>query len=494
MLTTALILSLLALSGIDAACTCYTTSTAFGKRIGVSNGYDTSNFAACYPDGGCGFIANSSDPVVGWTSFTATFSSSADSTGKFTIYDGSDDNANNAVITTFSVSESGQTKALTSSTSAIYVKYTQTDSTKPNQYYGSLVANSGLAAPTTTTTTTPAPSTTPYVNSYFARNPQLISHDLLILINQRTDQGNTGLQALNSLATQFVNLLSVTNSITTTFQTRLGLATLTPYAPNYAAQGEIWNMNATDVTGALPQAGVTSSVDIVTALKAVLSAFFNVSDSVAPTRKNVQRSILLFTGWWSDGDLNDDLRKLFADYGVNLAIIGYNTTNDNLINNNWYNYVSLTNTSVTDVASFVNRFYLNSNSNNNLINNWCKKGLDPNSTYPVIMEPSDYIGPQVGATWTSTDGQKGRYCNFQDTTYTYNRENAAKNVSVTVFYELEIENDYLKFFADGVEIESFTGNDVNNANFVVNASVITARLTTDSSGVQRGFSAKFAEI
>lgn len=71
---------------------------------------------------------------------------------------------------------------------------------------------------------------------------------------------------------------------------------------------------------------------------------------------------------------------------------------------------------------------------------------------------------------------------------------SSKKVSVTVFYELEIENDFLKFFADGVEIESFTGNDVNNANFVVDASVITARFTTDSSGVQRGFSATFNEI
>lgn len=67
----------------------------------------------------------------------------------------------------------------------------------------------------------------------------------------------------------------------------------------------------------------------------------------------------------------DAVKDVFNKYGVNLAIVGYNTDSDSLTTNDWYNYVSLTDTTVADVASFVNRFYLNSALNNKLANN-CK--------------------------------------------------------------------------------------------------------------------------
>uniref|UniRef100_A0A8R1EAA9 CUB domain-containing protein n=1 Tax=Caenorhabditis japonica TaxID=281687 RepID=A0A8R1EAA9_CAEJA len=201
-----------------------------------------------------------------------------------------------------------------------------------------------------------------------------------------------------------------------------------------------------------------------------------------------------------DEDLDDtDTNKIFSTYGVNLAVIGYKTNSTKLTVKDWYNYVSLDDTTPQDVANFVNRYYLNSDYKNTLTNNWCKPGADPvyddTGVLNTIQEPRDYNGPQTQMDqWKSTNGQSERYCNFQDTTYTYNRKQTTKLVKVTVFYELEVEKDFLKFFADGVEVESFTGIDVNSSNFIVDATVIQAKFTTDNSGVYRGFKAIFDEV
>eukprot|EP00081_Caenorhabditis_elegans_P002587 NP_001024766.1 Uncharacterized protein CELE_K06G5.1 [Caenorhabditis elegans] len=480
---TFLILSWLAFSGTDAGtdadCSCYNKrdSNVTGTKIGLSNGYKPDNFETCYPDAGCGFIADSGG-ATGWSTITVTFSTPTDTTGKFTLYNGKVAD-NSTKITTFTVADSGTTKSYTSSTQYIYVEYTQDNATSPNAYYGSIGAG-GLLPPSTITppSTTAAPTTTPYTNPNFGRDPQLISHDILIMVNQRTTQGSDGLAALNSLAKSFVNLLSVTDDITSLYKTRLGLATVTPYSPFYAAQGEIWKMSAADVNGSLPNSGVSIDVDITTALSNAVNTFFNVSitgvSNPAPTRKNVQRSILLFTAWWSESQTpSEDLQKKFAAKGVNLAIIGYNTSPGSLNSNDW--------------------FYLNSGLNNNLTNNWCKIIADANANNS-ISEPSDFFGPpKNGASWGTDNGQKSRYCNFQDSTYTYQRKEQDKLVTLTVFYELEVEKDFLKFFADGVEIESFTGVDVNNASFDVDANIITARFTSDAAGIQRGFSVTFEE-
>lgn len=99
-------------------------------------------------------------------------------------------------------------------------------------------------------------------------------------MKKRAQKRNNKSLQLNSLAKSFVNLLSVTDDITSLYKTRLGLATVTPYSPFYAAQGEvsekrikqynyhkylkIWKMSAADVNGSLPNSGVSIDVDITT--------------------------------------------------------------------------------------------------------------------------------------------------------------------------------------------------------------------------------------
>ncbi|EGT50302.1 hypothetical protein CAEBREN_01188 [Caenorhabditis brenneri] len=493
MLEKAVILLLLAITGANAVCTCYNPNLVQGTKVAVSNAFDNGDFSTCY-SASCGFLAYSGDPAVGWNKINVRFASAADPTGKFDIYNGN--STSSVKIATYGVSDSATDVALYSSTPFIYVVYSQTSTSSPNAYYGFLYAGGGLSVPTTPAPTTVPPTTIPYSNPLYARDPQLISHDILVLVNQNYGQSN-GLTALNDTISKFVNLLSVTTSTDSEKQSRLGLATIIPYAPYYSAQGEIWMMNSTDVIRALPAAGVTIAVNIIEALKNVVPSFFKVDNPTAATRKNVQRSVILFTSsWYDNAVLDDSVKKVFDDNGVNLAIIGYNTNSAQLSGNQWYNYAPLTNTTDSDVAGFVNRFYLNSDKINTYQNNWCKKSADPASTGSSVTEPSNYLGPPVsGATWTSSfDGQKGRYCNFQDTTYTYTRTDATKLVQITVYYELEVEQDYLKFFADGVEVESFTGIDVNNALFKLDATVITARFTSDSSGVRRGFYVKFDEV
>ncbi|CAL2051848.1 unnamed protein product [Caenorhabditis brenneri] len=494
MLDKAVILLFLAITGANAVCTCYNGDLVQGTKVAVSNAFDNGDFSTCY-SAPCGFLAYSGDPAVGWNRINVRFASTADPTGKFDIYNGN--STSSVKIATYGVSDSATDVALYSSTPFIYVVYSQTSTSSPNAYYGFLHAGGGLSVPTTPAPTTVPPTTIPYSSPLYARDPQLISHDILVLVNQNYGQTPNGLNALNNIIGAFVQLLSVTTTTDSEKQSRLGLATIIPYDPYYSAQGEIWMMNSTDVIGALPKAGVTIAVDIISALTKVVPSFFNVAGPTAATRKNVQRSVILFTSSWNDNAvLNNDVKTVFDNYGVNLAIIGYNTASAQLASDQWYNYASLTNTTDSDVAGFVNRFYLNSDKINTYQNNWCKKSADPVGTGSSVMEPSNYLGPKDATKpWTSSfDGQKGRYCNFQDTTYTYTRTDATKLVQITVYYELEVEQDYLKFFADGVEVESFTGIDVNNAQFKLDANVITARFTSDSSGVRRGFHVNFDEV
>ena len=57
----------------------------------------------------------------------------------------------------------------------------------------------------------------------------------------------------------------------------------------------------------------------------------------------------------------------------------------------------------------------------------CKKSADPAGAGSTVTEPSNYLGPPASGTWTSSfDGQKGRYCNFQDTTYIYTRTDVSQ--------------------------------------------------------------------
>uniref|UniRef100_A0A1I7TLG4 VWFA domain-containing protein n=2 Tax=Caenorhabditis tropicalis TaxID=1561998 RepID=A0A1I7TLG4_9PELO len=509
MLARVLLVTLLAVTGVNCTCNCYTPNNQMltGSKIVLSNAFDDSNFSSCYA-GTCGFIAYSGDPTKGWSNINVKFGSILDNTGVFKIYNGNTSDPN-LLMNTYGFANSQQNMSLTSSTPYIYIAYSQDDSTKPNSYYGTITAGGPLAAPTTTAAPTSPTPTRAYNNSLYPRDPYQISHDILVIVNQRTDQGAHGLSATNQLASKFVGVLSNTTEIPpgidSTSKVRLGLVTVTPYNPFYSAQGEIWKMTSGDVQSALPQSGISINVEVVSALKNVVPTFFNVNDPIAPTRKTVQRSVILFTAWWGDNtqvldDVDNTVKKIYDQYGVNLAIIGFNTTSNQLVSNSWYNYASLTNSTDNDVAQFVNRYYFNSNLGNSLINNWCAKSADPVPTDggATFTEPSNYGGPTTSSAVTSWDpnfdGQTKRYCNFQDTTYTYTRKNSVFVLKITVFYELEIEQDYLKFYADGVEIESFTGVDVNNAVFNANATVITARFTTNNAIVQRGFSVKIEEV
>lgn len=58
----------------------------------------------------------------------------------------------------------------------------------------------------------------------------------------------------------------------------------------------------------------------------------------------------------------------------------------------------------------------------------CKIIADANANNS-ISEPSDFFGPpKNGASWGTDNGQKSRYCNFQDSTYTYQRKEVSHQV------------------------------------------------------------------
>ncbi|CAI5456225.1 unnamed protein product [Caenorhabditis angaria] len=494
---TGILLLLIFTTGVQSACNCFQTTETTGKSASLNNAFDTSSFNACYlvP---CGFIAYSGDDTVGWSSISITWNTVTDSTAALTIYDGTNETATVIATVKPGSSPSPVTANFQSSTPRIFVKYTQTITTSGNIYYGTVQAAGGLAVPTTPGTTTVAPSTRTYIPGTFTRDPQLISHDILIVVNPKNPNGLTGLTALNTLVGQFVDQLAITSSNSTFSQSRLALATVTPYSPYSSIQGTIWGLTAASLKASLPQAGISVDGDINSALKTLLTTAFNVDDSISATRTNVQRTILLFTADWpSAATLDDTVKNAFLAKGVNLGVISYNLADVTPLNDvsRWYNFRNLASTDLTAVAQFVNPFFFNDKS---VTNYWCPLGAIANSTspgYTYFQEPSNYNGPcsvnpGVACTtaWTTAyDWQSALYCNFQDSTYTYTNANPGNVLTVTVFYELEVEKDYLRFYADDVEIESFTGVDVYSSTFQTTATTLRARFTTDNQAVYRGF-------
>ncbi|CAD6187321.1 unnamed protein product [Caenorhabditis auriculariae] len=309
-----------------------------------------------------------------------------------------------------------------------------------------------------------------------------------------TQMGN----AINTVVSQ----LTVTTDNRTDSGTRLGLSTLSPYAPYYALSGQPWEMLASDVKTALTSAsGFSLDVpNVQQALVGLAKLCFNVSNDDAHSslnsRPKAQRTLLYFTA-----SVAQDIDKLpqakddFAALGANLLIVGFNLadTDASKYYNNWYGFVNINDTTTKAVATFVNPFFLNVGDFSSSSTPFCANNLP--MTYDAIAdaqffyEPTDYNGMSTTVNaWPSAlvDSQKARYCNFGDKTYTINNvgsDTGNKVLAFTVYYELEIEKDWLRFYGDGVEIASFTGYDVSASYFTTNATTITAKLTTDNKGV-----------
>ncbi|EFP06473.1 hypothetical protein CRE_08372 [Caenorhabditis remanei] len=482
-----------------AVCSCYQAGNYTGATAPISNAYNNSDFSACFSSA-CSYVAYSGDDTKGWTGFTFNWVLPlANAGGSLQIFDGTPDlSSNPAPLIQINEGENviaNTAKNLIKSTSPrITIQYTQTSTTTANVYYGSIKATPGLQPIAEPTSTTAIPSTKTYDTQYFKYNPCLITHDIMVVVNQRTNGGIKALTALNGIVSNFVTPLCVTTVPNTIDSTRLALASLTPYQPYFAIRGEIWGMDTTDVTTNLPQSGVSIDGDIDAALTGLVNLTFLVNQSKSTdSRTNVQRSVVLLTAEWpSAATLNDTVKSVFDAKGVNLLVVGYNLTIEEwgrlASNGRWYNVLNAANSDDSAVANFVNPFYFNDNSSPN---SWCPPQSVQNLTGNTVFfqEPVNYSGPKSSdEIWVDPfDGQSTRYCNFADNQYTYTNPNG-KGLQVQVFYELEAGKDFLKFYDSSNNlIASFTGFEVSGSTFSTTSSTITARFTSDYESVYRGF-------
>ncbi|CAI2355914.1 unnamed protein product [Caenorhabditis sp. 36 PRJEB53466] len=503
------ILSVLCLiGGAHADCACYEASNYTGKSAPISNSYNTEDFSACYKQ--CSYVAYSGDDTYGWTGLTFRWGTTAGSGGLVEIFDGP------AAIGTPIIQinegedvDSGSSKSsIKSSSSSITIKYSQTG-TGANVYYGVIKAVPGLQPSAAPTTTTSAPTTRSSFPAGFTRDPYLISHDILVVINQKTSGGIKTMTNIIGFVTNFVNILSTTTDVNSISSSRLSLATLTPYSPYFAVQGGIWELNATSLTQSLRSSGITLDGSIDEALIGLIELAFNVNtNSSTDSRPNAQRSIVLFTGEWpSTGALLNEtyVKPIFDKYGVNLLVAGYNLTDlessQVLRPNRWYNAFTTVATNNAGVANFVNPFYFNNGSETNY---WCPQtGIesvanDSGASFSFFSEPFNYIGPDGSSAgkldWSALpayNGENARYCNFANNQYVYTKPANAPSMKVSVYYELEAGKDTLSFYdSSNTLIASFTGYDISEASFYTSTDVLTARFTSDNQALYRGFYVK----
>ncbi|KAF1749739.1 hypothetical protein GCK72_026208 [Caenorhabditis remanei] len=487
-----------------AVCNCYQAGNYTGATAPISNSYNTTDFSACFSSA-CSYVAYSGDDTKGWTYFTFNWAAPlAGAGGLLQIFDGTPDLSSTLPPALIQINEgenvdSSSPKYMIKSTSPrITIKYSQSSTTSANVYYGSIKAVPGLQPTAGPTSTTAMPTTRTFNHPEYNHDLALITHDILVVVNQKTSGGITALTQLDTIATNFVRLLDVTTDINSAGSSRLALATLTPYQPYYAIRGEIWGMDATDVTNNLPLSGVSIEGKIDSALTGLVNLSFNVSTNTSTdSRRNVQRSVILLTAEWPSANANlaADIQSAFDAKGVNLLVVGFNLTTVewNQLSggdNRWYNVLNAVGSNDTAVAQFVNPFYFNDKSSPNT---WCPQfpvTNSPDESYMYFQEPFNYNGPSntTNDKWKDPfDGQSTRYCNFANNQYTYTNPNG-NGLQVKVFYELEAGKDFLKFYDSSNNlIASFTGFEVTGSIFSTTSSTITARFTSDNQSVFRGF-------
>lgn len=76
-----------------------------------------------------------------------------------------------------------------------------------NVYYGSISTAAGLAPIAVSTTTTAMPTTRSYSNPNFAYDPYFITHDIFVVINQRTSGGMAALTSVRLILNQITFLV-----------------------------------------------------------------------------------------------------------------------------------------------------------------------------------------------------------------------------------------------------------------------------------------------
>ncbi|UMM44589.1 hypothetical protein L5515_019721 [Caenorhabditis briggsae] len=483
----------------NADCTCYEQANYTGFSAPLSNSFETSDFSACFTP--CKYVAYSGNDTFGWGGLTINWGSVKDNSGILQIFDGTDITGIPLIQVSAGTNVlSGSTKNLIkSSQPRITITYTQTG-TEANNYNGVIKASSGLQPSTVPITTTAAPTTRTYNDPTFKYDPYLITHDIMIVVNQKTSGGMAALTQLNEIVNNTVMQLYTTTDINSSTGSRLSLASLTPYFPYYSIRTAIWESSAFDVVNNLPKSGISIEGNIDTALTGLVKLAYTVNNnSSIATRTNVQRSVVLFTAEWPTTGANlstSYVKKAFDDYGVNLLVVGFNLTDNEktaLMGGasayQWYNAVNTNKTTNDAVASFVNPYYFNDKSAPNF---WCPMyhpTSSDNSSF-TFQEPYNYDGPNstTGQWSVSFDGQTGRYCNFASNQYTISRPDNADGMNVTVFYELEAGKDFLNFYdASNNLIASFTGYDISSSSFYTTTPVLTARFTSDNQSVFRGF-------
>ncbi|PIC31060.1 hypothetical protein B9Z55_022096 [Caenorhabditis nigoni] len=247
----------------NADCTCYEQANYTGTSAPLSNSFERSDFSACYTP--CSYVAYSGDDTFGWGGLTINWGSVADTTGKIQIFDGTDTTGTPLIVVNAKENVvNGIDKSLIrSSQPRITITYTQ-EGTGANNYNGVIKASPGLQPSTVPITTTAAPTTRTYNNPTFKYDPYLITHDIMIVVNQRTSGGMAALNNLNAIVYNFVMQLYTTTDINSSTGSRLSLASLTPYLPYYSIRTAIWESSAPDVVNNLPKSGVSIEGNIDT--------------------------------------------------------------------------------------------------------------------------------------------------------------------------------------------------------------------------------------
>ncbi|CAJ0920800.1 unnamed protein product, partial [Mesorhabditis belari] len=221
----------------------------------------------------------------------------------------------------------------------------------------------------------------------------------------------------------------------------------------------------------------------VPALEAFVGSggYFDSSSDHRP-RENVQKIFVFFTqsSPSEDADTLKPLLSKLAELDVHMVVVDVRPGPDTYFNG------------LLDNDSGVKNFaYMNLAANNGFLFDYVlQSDKDPKygCTYDQAKTSFNITETPLTLSWPQAFGGDTQYCNNQETIL--NLESKVPNtmnlcVSVPSYY-LETERDYLRFYAGGMEIASFTGLDVVGSKFLIPGNQTTVTFYTNENTIYEG--------
>uniref|UniRef100_A0A1I7XGT9 VWFA domain-containing protein n=1 Tax=Heterorhabditis bacteriophora TaxID=37862 RepID=A0A1I7XGT9_HETBA len=476
-------------NGESADCSCYEeyqSITDFGS-ISIVGPLDSDGYGC---EKTCTIYASSGDSTKGLTNLWLAFTPNA---GSSSVVIKNDDGSTFVKSSQNSDSSSPEYNKITTTENITITINGDTGVTIMGEMIAADTLGTTTTTPSTTTTTTFPPS------PGLRENPKTMAHDIMFAID--VCGTNNKLKEMGKIASDIAGKLSVSVLDSTEapiYQSRLALTRLTPFG-NFAPLAPPWTLTSDGLSkSVLHLQAFPRKCNFTSTLKSAIDTSFNIAGNY-PSRPNAQRTILLLTsGLPSDEDNFKDMESDFSGDDVHLVVVGYTLTDKAAKFYNSTTWLSFYSTNTVSTNDIFNNYLLDGNkycsftvcSPKSDKNAQCKDLSDGRVSCGVngtsVSFPSNYMGPQDKgqSDWKANNGQIGRYCNFQNIEYSFSEH--LSNITFTIYYDLEVERDFLKVYDGKKEIISLTGKDVSGTKFTasINTRIV---FTSDSREVFGGY-------